>query len=74
MTLQERFAETLTRAQEALEAGELEKGKTLRTEAETLKAALTELDANAGGTAHDGDAGCRGEGGVHYPWTGLDSG
>jgi HK97 family phage major capsid protein len=45
MTLQERFAETLAQAQVALEAGELDKGKALRTEAETLKAALAELDA-----------------------------
>jgi HK97 family phage major capsid protein len=48
MNLQERFAETITKAQQALEAGELDEGKRLRGEAETLKSALEELEAIQG--------------------------
>jgi len=45
MNLKEQFASKIAEAQKALEAGDLERGKTLRTEAETLKVALDELDA-----------------------------
>jgi len=44
MNLRERLAATLAEAKAALEAGNLEQGKALRAEAETLKAALVELE------------------------------
>jgi len=48
MNLKEQFAAKLAEAQKALEAGELEKGRTARAEAETLKSALDELEALEG--------------------------
>lgn len=45
MNLREQLAAKLAEARAALEAGELEKGRTLKGEAETLKSALTELES-----------------------------
>lgn len=48
MSLKEQLAQALADAKSALEAGDLEKGRELRVKAESLKAALDELDALEG--------------------------
>lgn len=50
MTLQEKFVTLKQEAKAALEAGDLEKGRELRQQAETMKAALEELSALEGVT------------------------
>lgn len=44
MTLQEQLAQIIVDARQALEAGDMEKGRELRQKAETIKAAIDELD------------------------------
>lgn len=44
MTLQEQLAQTIADARQALEAGDVDKGRELRQKAETIKAAIDELD------------------------------
>lgn len=44
MTLQEQLAMKITEARQALEAGDVERGRDLRLEAESIKSALDELD------------------------------